>query len=259
MEKFSGNKQALNFLGSAVAALRFLTILPVSWKVDQDGENLKRCLIWFPAVGLMIGLFVCCLALFFSSFLPSSMVSLLVVFLLSGVSGFLHVDGVADTVDGFLSARPREDILEIMKDSRIGPMGVTALLFLFWAKFVALSSMNIDDLCFAAILIPVAGRVAIIMQITVLSYARTSPGLGSLFDLSHIKRTCLISLLVFIALSVWCFPTRSLLLVVVFFLVSMVFKMWCERKIGGYTGDTLGASCEIMELAMAITLCNTIL
>ncbi len=258
METTSGNDEAAKSLGVFLAAVRFLTVLPIFWKSEQDGDNLKKCLVWFSLVGLIIGLFICCLAYTVSWWLPDSLVSFVVVFLLSAVSGFLHVDGVADTADGFLSAKPKENILEIMKDSRIGPMGVTALLFLFIGKLVALSTLAPDQVLLAAILLPVAGRSAIVMQIALLSYARGNPGLGALFDLSNQKKANVVSLLVFIVVSLWTFPAQSVLLIVVFAMVTVLFKVWCQRKIGGYTGDTLGASCEIMELMMAITLCNTI-
>ncbi len=124
---------------SFLAALRFLTIIPVSWKSTEDGKFFRSSVIWFPLIGLLIGLLAALLVLLLSPYLTSSVLAVFSIVLLAGISGFLHLDGLADSGDGLLSSRPRDIALSIMRDSRSGAMGVIVLIFLLLAKFAVLS------------------------------------------------------------------------------------------------------------------------
>jgi adenosylcobinamide-GDP ribazoletransferase len=241
-----------------LAAFRFLTIIPIRWHADQDDRFFQHSLHYFPLLGALIGIAVGALSLCFESFLPRSVVAVLVIFLLAAVSGCLHLDGLADTADGFLSSRPRERILEIMRDSRTGAMGVIALSLVLLLKFAALSSLGQIELYTTIFLMPVAGRCAIVCLMALLPYARKEDGLGRIFYSKHCRMSALWSLIFLLILAPF-LGIRTIMLVSCITIVTvLLFSLWCRRKIGGATGDTLGAVCEITEMVVAVGMSNTL-
>ena len=121
-------------LASFLAALRFLTIVPLAWRCEQDGRFFTASLAWFPVIGLLIGLAAAVLISFLIPFFPPPVLAMAAIVLMAGVSGCLHLDGLADSGDGLLSARPQERILEIMRDSHTGAMGVIAIVVVLLGK-----------------------------------------------------------------------------------------------------------------------------
>jgi adenosylcobinamide-GDP ribazoletransferase len=239
-------------LRSFLAAFRFLTIIPLSWKSDEDVRFFQASLLWFPVIGLLIGLSTMFLVSIAAGFLPVSLTALFGMLLLGGVSGFLHLDGVADSGDGLLSSRPRERSLEIMRDSRTGAMGVLFLFFLLLAKYAALSSLSSTSLLTTLILMPVAGRTAILLTMVILPYARKEEGLGRLFYSKERYIIAMVALLFFVVCS-WLLVSKLTLVFLSALLLGVgLFSVWCFNKLGGATGDTLGCVCELSELSLAI-------
>jgi adenosylcobinamide-GDP ribazoletransferase len=242
-------------LASLFAGLRFLTILPVSWKNNKDGRFFKASLIWFPVLGLFIGAITALSVSFFNGILPGSISAVFGMVLLAGISGFLHLDGLADSCDGLLSSRPRDRALQIMRDSHIGAMGVIALFFVLLGKYAALSTLSSTVMLQALLLMPMAGRTAIVVSMAILPYARSGDGLGLLF---YSKDSCRIAVLgvLFCLIITVLFSLKSALLILCAIVLTVgLFSLWCSRKLGGATGDTLGAVCELTELAVAVSLC----
>jgi len=143
-------------------------------------EELAGSVPFFIVVGVLTGFAAASTAWLLSLFAPPLVTGAIIVIILLAVSGCLHMDGLTDTADGFLSSRPKDRILEIMKDSHIGAMGVIAALGVILLKFSSLSSLQRVELCSVVFLMPVAGRSAIVIQIAVLPYVRPG-GLGSVF------------------------------------------------------------------------------
>ncbi len=255
MQSESSWKLGLAFpLLSFLVALRFLTVLPISWKSEKDGLFFKASVIWFPLVGLLIGLSVSGILILISSYCSTQFLAVVLMILLAGFSGFLHLDGLADSADGLLSNRPRERALEIMRDSRIGAMGVVALFFLLLAKFAALSTLPVEYMIAAGVLMPVAGRSAILLSMALLPYARQGEGLGLLFYGKERYITAAMGLLFFFCCSLL-FSRQSLFsLLFTMLIVVLLFSRWCFTVLGGATGDTLGAVCELSELTVAVTM-----
>ncbi len=243
-------------LASFLAGFRFLTILPVSWMSNTDGRFFKASLLWFPAIGAVIGLLAAMLIWFVSGLLPSSVLAFFGILVLAALSGCLHLDGLADSCDGLLSSRPRGRALEIMRDSHAGVMGVIALVFILLGKYAALSSMPKEDMAMILFIMPVAGRTAIVLMMAVLPYARTGDGLGKLFYSGESRGIALSSLIFFLIITSLLY---SLVTAVTLFLTMLataaLFSLWCYLKLGGATGDTLGAVCECTELTVAVTFC----
>lgn len=232
------------FLG----ALTFLTILPLPQKGDFQGS-----VPFFPLVGLLIGGVMALLAWGLSLVFPPLPSAALLVLALVFVSKGLHLDGLSDTADGFLSSRDREGILRIMKDSHVGAMGAMAIAFTLLLKVTALSSISAISLPLAAFLMPVAGRVALPIMMALLPYARPEGGLGGLFSVTHPRFLLLFSVAI-LFLAAGFAGGQGLVAAGGTLLLVLLFIRTSERVIGGMTGDTLGAACEIAETGMALFL-----
>jgi len=241
-------------LMSFFTALRFLTIFPIPFYAERDGEFFQSSVKFFTTVGLLIGLFCFFIALSLQDILPLPLLCCVLLIFLSVVSGFLHLDGLADTADGFFSSRPRQQILEIMHDSRTGAMGVIALILIILVKYASLISIGASNLPLAVLLMPLAGRGAIIIAMYILPYARKNSGLGKLFYADKDFLTPLVSFAVFLSCSIITGIPLLLLTVITVVVTTLLFSIWCKNKIGGATGDTLGAVCELTETTVAFVL-----
>jgi adenosylcobinamide-GDP ribazoletransferase len=188
------------------------------------------------------------------SLFPASLASVMVVVLLLAASGGFHMDGLSDTADGLLSSRPKERILEIMKDSHIGAMGVIAIVGVLLLKVTALAVIGEADVWRAVFLMPVAGRCALVIGVGTLPPARPEDGLGRLFCE---KRSPLLAFWAagLLAAAGWfTWQSIGLIATAITLLVIVAFSLKCYGKIGGATGDTLGATCELAETAVVVAL-----
>jgi adenosylcobinamide-GDP ribazoletransferase len=227
------------------AALGFLSVfpLPACW---QEQAALARSLPYFPVVGLVFGVAAAALAGGLAVLLPPAPAGALLVIALALLSGGLHVDGLADTADGFFSSRPKERILEIMRDSRTGPMGAAAVACVLLLKCAAVASMPPHWFVRAAFLMPLAGRCSIVLVMTWLTYARPGGGLATVFGSARSWHALWAAAL--LGGSGWFVAGwRGLAATALVIIATAMLSRWSWRKIGGYTGDTLGATCEIVE------------
>ncbi len=243
-----------NFLARGMAAIRFLTILPIPGKLGHSEDALAGSLIFFPLIGLGLGVVAAGTAFILWSFLPPLLAAVLLVMLLAGFSGGLHLDGLADTGDGFCSSRPMEQILVIMRDSRIGAMGVFWLVMILIVKVGGLAGLQRGEAMVAALLMPLAGRCAIIMMMAFLTYARKEGGLAQLFYTGNLRITAIVGLFLFSFISLIVAGTAGVLIVFSVLFMVMTFSLICKKVIGGATGDTLGAGCELSEAMVAVVL-----
>lgn len=235
-----------------LAALRFLTIIPIKWNAEYDGDYFRQSLMFFPVIGLLIGVVGYVLTLFSLWIFPQAVVACIVICYLAFVSGCLHLDGLSDSGDGLLSSRPRDRSMEIMKDSRVGAMGVIVIVIVMLAKFSALISIDPQQLAVTVFFMPLVGRVAILCTMAALPYARSEGGLGALFYSKSVKRLAVCSLFVLVAFLLLFARGQIITVLACVMFVFYLFNRGCKSKIGGATGDTLGANCELAEMAVAI-------
>jgi adenosylcobinamide-GDP ribazoletransferase len=237
-------------------ALSFLTALPVRIKgeMDADSPAFTRSIAYFPAVGFVLG---CLLAavwhissavLSFNSLTPS----ILVVILLAALTRMLHLDGLADTFDGLLGGRDRDRALEIMKDSHVGSFGVVALICALIAKTIFLSELSPGIALKTIILFPVCARWAASYAMTTQSFARKD-GLGFLFSNGSKKSGLIVPTVIAIAISAIVLKADGLLMLTGVFVFALVFLKWTRDKIGGITGDIVGALIELSEVVALLT------
>jgi adenosylcobinamide-GDP ribazoletransferase len=232
---------------SLFAALQFLTVIPVPASWGGGSRELERSVWFFPLVGLFLGTLLAALDAGLSTLLPTFPASAIIVIASIVLTGGFHVDGLADTADGFMSSRPRERILEIMKDSRTGPMGVAAVVSVIVLKVALLSAVTGPLRLPSIVLMAVAGRSAMVMVMDLLPYARPE-GLASLFmqNRSILRASWGLA---FLFGACWFLAGPAGLLAGLAALAATILTgAYSHSKIGGVTGDTLGATCEIVEL-----------
>ncbi|MBC7293471.1 MAG: adenosylcobinamide-GDP ribazoletransferase [Thermoleophilia bacterium] len=236
------------------SALRFLTPLPVpeSWCGGERG--LRQSAVFFPVVGLLIGAVAAAAGYGLDYVLPAFPASVLIVVVPLVCSGGLHVDGLADTADGFFSARSRERILVIMRDSRTGAMGVVAVAVVVLLKVALLTAIPGPERWRVVLLMPLAGRVSFLPTMALLPYARPEGGLATVFGTERWRATlnALWAVALLLAAGWMVSSVRGLIEAGASCAVALLFAAYCRRKIGGYTGDTLGATSEVVELVPAL-------
>lgn len=239
-----------------IAAVRFLTIIPVPGRLGSDEEALAGSLIFFPFVGVGIGLGLAVIGWLLWPVLPALPAAAVMVFLSLAISGGFHLDGLADTADGLFSARPRERILEIMRDSRIGSMGVVALIMVLLTKTAALASLPQAEAASALFLMPIAGRCLMVLMMALLPYVRGPEGRAALFYEQAREQKKIVYVTGAVLYSgCWYAAGGSGLAAGALALVVMLgFVALCRAKINGATGDTLGATCELSETVVALVL-----
>jgi adenosylcobinamide-GDP ribazoletransferase len=237
----------MNLVKRFLIALQFLTIIPVNIKGKISEEDFGRSLVYFPIVGLLLGLFLALIA-FIAGPLPPLVRGSLILIAWIIITGGIHLDGFADTCDGFYGKRSREDILKIMRDSRIGAMGAIGLMALLLLKFAILSSVAQEDLWKVLVITAVFARWSQVLACTISKYARDE-GKAKYF-VEHAKYGACAAGALFTLILFWL--VMSVKGVILFALLSaamFLFIKCIQRRIGGMTGDTIGATSEVAEMA----------
>ncbi len=236
-------------LRAALAAVAFLTRIPVA--AALDGADVRRAGAYFPLVGAGLGAVTGLVALGLSHLLPSLLAAVLAAAALALLTGALHFDALADTADG-LGGSTRERALEIMRDHTIGTYGALALVLDVGVRVFTVGAL-LDQGHVVADLVA-AGAVARAVPVGIASalpYARAGGGIGSPFTSGSRSRAAVAAVLgVVVAVAVA--GVTGLELAAAAVLVGVGAALVCRRWLGGVTGDTLGASAELAELAALV-------
>jgi adenosylcobinamide-GDP ribazoletransferase len=232
-----------------VVAFQFLTRIPMP-SIAFEADSLSRATKFFPVVGLVVGSGAVLLQKMLRFHINLPLVALIVLIYLVLITGGLHEDGLADTADGLGGGRTKDQILAIMKDSRIGSYGATALVLSLLARYLLL--MSIPTQHFAAYLI--SAHVLCRWSALPLSYflppAREQNGQGAriakLTSLSSLVFGTVFSFAVTILALRW-----SAAVPLVFVVLTAALSGWIYfKKIGGVTGDCFGATNQLTEIAV---------
>lgn len=233
-------------------ALQFLTILPVRIKTVIKKEDFGASLLYFPIIGLLIGLLLSISAFVFS-FLAGLVRGAFILIISIIITGGIHLDGFADTCDGFYGNRPKEKILEIMRDSRIGVMGAIGVFSLLLLKFAIIASLPDAVLWKALIEMAVFARWSQALACSTSCYAR-SEGKAEYFIGYARKKDVFMGSIFTLGLFLWLMQLKGLILFFLSLLSVLLFLRYIRKKIGGMTGDTIGAVSEFSE-AITLLLC----
>jgi len=235
-------------------ALQFLTIIPLRIK-HVEREDMSKSVVYFPLVGLLLGLILTGADrfLYFLNFEQFFINISLVVFLIA-LTGGLHLDGLADTVDAFLSRKNKEDMLKIMRDSRIGAMGVLGIISIVLLKISFLSSISVSSKTTALLLMCILSRWALVLSMFLFPYARQEGKAKIFIHGTNLKVFAFSAIVTLFCVILFCKP-QNLVIIAVIMPITFIIGRFITNRIGGITGDTLGASNELIEVVTLFSIC----
>ncbi|MCU4415040.1 adenosylcobinamide-GDP ribazoletransferase [Acinetobacter sp. WU_MDCI_Axc73] len=232
-------------------ALQFLTVIPVQLsRIPSQTEN-ARSILYYPLIGLLIGLILYSLSGLLS-LVPHLLSASLILIMWVWLTGGLHLDGLADMADAWVGGfGDKQRTLEIMKDPSCGPIGVLSLIVVCLLKLVCISVLLDQHLTFFLIFVPMLGRVVPLILLLTTNYVREN-GLGRHLaeDLPK-KSAWLMSLIVL--LSFFYLKLQGILSLLVFVTGLIYLRHLFIKRIDGITGDTIGASIELLETFLLVS------
>ncbi|HEY9229940.1 MAG TPA: adenosylcobinamide-GDP ribazoletransferase, partial [Gemmatimonadaceae bacterium] len=247
-----------------VAATTFLTRIPGPRSLEYDATLLARSTAYFPLIGVVVGalggvVFVLS-AVAWTPFLAAVLCTAATIWL----TGAFHEDGLADACDGFGGGWSREQVLAIMKDSRIGSYGAVGLGIVLLAKVGALATIaepHAANAARALVAGHVLGRWSSLPLIRFLPYARDTEGKSRPFAASVTRLRLSVGSAIAFA-GVWIaltpFGAPAILAVLVAATAGVVFaRSYFQRRLGGMTGDCLGAANQLIEVTTYLLLATT--
>ena len=285
---------------SFLLAITFLTVIPLRGRKRGGGDAVRkggrppdvkgsaplsdpssaavaRAMLWFPVVGCLIGVAAIAVLLLAAEVLPGMLPEVVAVVFLVGLTGALHLDGLADTFDGVFGGRDRASRLRIMRDSAVGTFGLVAVVCALLLKVVALAALGERDWAShvaltgrglwlietfgrprwaqmaVLALMPVWGRWVMTLSAGIGPYARAEGGTGAAF----VKGTGLVESLLLglipLGLTGFLLGWPGVLAAGAATLAALLALLWWRARLGGVTGDTMGALGELVEVAFVLS------
>jgi adenosylcobinamide-GDP ribazoletransferase len=228
-----------------ISAIQFITILPVGKPGPFDPQKMMP---FFPAVGILIGLGTAIFDRIALGLWNEPVAALLDVALLAMVTGGFHLDGLGDAADGLCSQRPKESALAIMKDSRIGAMGILAIVFGLALKWGGIAGLA-ENRSLVLIMVPAFARSGVLFGIRYLKYGRPGGGTGLDFFQNELPLSAFWGLGLPVIMSVF-LAWKGLWLNLAFGIITVAILWYYQKRLGCVTGDMLGAMIEITEAAL---------
>ena len=231
------------------AAVSFLTVLPVANADGSPGERLGRA--YFPAIGALIGLAAGVAYVVTAGLTAPLLGAAVAVAVLAVMTGALHLDGLADSIDGLMAHADAARRLEVMRDPRLGSYGVTAIAVVLLLEVAAISSMSPVRALAGLVIAGALSRLATLGIITFVPYVRQAGlgvaawderrrGLDLVVGAATAAAVCLLD---------W---KRALVAIPLVALVGVTLAVVARRRVGGATGDVCGAAAELCQLAVLL-------
>jgi adenosylcobinamide-GDP ribazoletransferase len=236
-------------MSAFLSAVKFLTIIP--FKGAHEERNLPEAMIFFPVVGLLLGLVMAGLNNFMMTLGFDSLIAsvLLIIFLIMA-TGALHLDGLADTSDAMFSLNnDREELLRIMRDHHIGVMGVLSLISVILLKVSLIASLSSSVKALSLILMCVLGRWSMVFSMFLFPYARREGKAGAFIQGIN-GRIFATAAVITLILAGAILKTMGLAIFAAVTITAYAFGGFVSKRIKGITGDTLGAVSELSEAAV---------
>ncbi len=228
-----------------ISAIQFITILP--WGRSESFDP-PRMIPYFPLVGIVLGGLLVMFDYVAVSLWGRSAGSLLDVVFLAILTGAFHIDGLGDAADGLLGQRSREKILTIMKDSRLGTMGLVAILGGLSIKWAGIAGLDAQR-TILLIIVPAYARASMLFGMRYLPYGRPDGGTGADFFKAQLPLSAFWGLSVPVLLSLilgW----KTIWLNLCFAVLTAGLIRYYQRRVGCITGDMLGAMAEVTEAGL---------
>jgi adenosylcobinamide-GDP ribazoletransferase len=239
-------------LRNFITALQFLTVFTVKKDHEVRENDLARSMTFFPFVGLFIGLVLVWADRALLWVFPDAIGNIFLLLLSMVITRALHIDGLADSLDGIMGGKDPESRLAIMRDSRIGTAGVLGIVFILLIKYVCLNNLFDDYKAAALLTAPAFGRWSQMLMMFQADYGRED-GLGKAF-VGHVRLGGLIAASagsLGISAYVIVHDNRTAVLAVaiplLIALFTVLWRWYVVRRVGGVTGDAVGAASEMNE------------
>jgi adenosylcobinamide-GDP ribazoletransferase len=232
---------------SLLIAGQFLTILPLRVAGEIGKAEIGRSAAAYPIIGLVLGLLLLgAMVVLRVTFAPRLAEALLVA-LWAGLTGGMHLDGLADTLDGLAFGRSRDEVLRIMKDTRLGSYGAVGLAAVLLVKLTALGAVPAARVGEAVVLALVLGRTAAVHAGYLTRYAGLGEGMARTLTEEMRPVHWLAALAIAAGLAVLVGRARGGVALAAMLAVSSLLAWFFVRRIGGVTGDVYGATIEVNE------------
>ncbi|APQ77601.1 adenosylcobinamide-GDP ribazoletransferase [Clostridium botulinum] len=243
-----------SILNDFLLMIQFFTRIPINKNLQCEKVNFRRGAFFLPVVASIIGGIEFLIYLGLKNFLPPNVIIVLLLLFTAMITGSLHMDGLADTCDGFFSLRDKERIIEIMKDSRMGAFGTIAMIINLLLKYQLLYSLVLKDCSIAIILAPVIGRISILFLCLSKRTAKKN-GSGNIFIGSMSKPIIFLITIIALAMNTYFLGLKiTIISFIAVLIITYLFYLLCLNKINGLTGDTLGACNELGEITFLLIL-----
>ena len=234
--------------------LQVLTRIPINKSLPCENTDFKRGANFFAIVGLVIGLIQFIVYSFLIKFFNLDIAVIFVIIIDILITGGFHIDEFGDTCDGFFATKGKDKIIDIMKDSRIGTFACIGIIINILIKFIGYTTILNNITSYIIILLPMISRVSIVL-ISYIGKAAKEIGSGNLFINTVTFKEVIINYLLFILIAIFILDIKRLLIIVIISIITTIlFNKYCNSKINGITGDSLGANNELVMLILLIVL-----
>ena len=245
------------FLDEFPLAVSFLTILPVIDRSPASEETVAGSLTWFPLVGFLLGLALVGEDWILAHIFAQVIRSVLIVISLTVVTGAVHLDGLADTADALGAGRDRDRALDILRDSRVGTFGASAIFFDLTLKILALSTLAGHRRYAALIVAPMLARWAMLLVAAGLPYLRDLGLRLALLSGSNLgRRASVVAVFTLVVMLMLGAMRPIALATAVTIAIVLAMRLFYRRWLGGVTGDLIGACGELVEIAVLVTMAS---
>ena len=237
-----------------LTAMQYFTRIRVPAWVGHAPERLTGAVRYFPAIGLIIGASGAAVMWLAALVLPAPLPAILSTAVTLLMTGAIHEDGLADTADGLGGGATRERALEIMKDPRVGVFGAIALMLMLLLKIATLSLMPLLTAMAALVAAHAFSRFCAVLVIFASRYVGSADRSRAAPVVEQVKiGDVIVAALFGLPALALCGP-RVLVAILVALMSVALLTRWCMRRIGGYTGDTLGATQQVAEIGCYVAL-----
>jgi len=247
------------FFAEFPLAVSFLTIFPVIDRRRASDDTVAASFAWFPIVGYCIGAMLAGEDWLLAHVFAQVIRSVLIIVSLTVVTGAVHLDGLADTADALGAGRDRERALDILRDSRVGTFGASAIFFDLTLKILALSTLAGHRRYAALLMAPMLARWAMVLVASGMPYLRSSGAGSTLLSRKSLgMRYAFVAVFTLVAILVRgrgelrAIALAGAVAIVIVFSCRWFYRPW----MGGVTGDLIGACGELVEIAVLVTMAS---
>jgi adenosylcobinamide-GDP ribazoletransferase len=235
-----------------ILALQFLTKITLKRDISYTDQELGQSAVWFPAVGLVLGLILVLLNILLSYGLPEPIVNILLITAQIALTGGLHLDGLIDLADGLYAGDTPQRVQEVMRDTHVGSMGLITLFVVLILKLFSLNAIDAAYKNHILLIMPTLSRWCALYTASRYKYARQETGTGQVFTKESDQQGFLKASILPILLCIVLMGAKGVWLVMMVFFTTVALGTYLNKRIGGMTGDSLGAVNEIIEVTVLL-------